>query len=131
MMMRVGLLKMEVKVHCQKAELHHFMRFTYEWIICVCPEKEILCYKASFLNVSIMKLAFGLPVTSNFDSHPQSPNTVLLYFYLYQLTTQAQNNNKTVQSTFCLQINMVHLWEKLKLLNITLSAYHYLFLITK
>lgn len=52
----------------------------------------------------VLVSAFGLQVISSFDSHPQSPNTILLYFYLYQLTTHAQN-----KSTFCLQMNMVHL----------------------
>lgn len=54
-----------------------------------------------------MKLAFGFLVISNFDSHPQSPDTI--YFYLSQFTSHAQNNTKTLQSTFCLQMNMIHL----------------------
>lgn len=76
-----------------------------------------------------MKLAFGLPDISNFDSHPQSPNIFILYFHLYQLTAYAQNNNKTLQSTFCLYMNIDHLWEML--MNLNLWAYHYLILITK
>lgn len=76
---------------------------------CVYPGKEILYYKESVLNVSILKLlASDLPVACNIDSHPQNLSTILLYFYLYQLTTHAKSN-KTLESAFGLQMNMVYL----------------------
>lgn len=70
------------------------------------------------LIISILKLLTSdLAVASNFDSHPQSLDTILLYFYLYQLSTHAKNN-KTLESAFCLRVNMVHLGEMLMDINL-------------
>lgn len=65
------------------------------------PGKEILYYKESVLNASILKLlASDLRVdrhpqilNTDSDRHPQSLNSILLYFYLYQLTTHAKQNS--------------------------------------
>lgn len=88
------------------------MHFVFEWMISMYSGKEILYYKESVLNASILKLlASDLPVTSNSDSHPQNLSTILLYFFfLCQLTTHAKNN-KNLESIFYLQINIVYLWE--------------------